>query len=335
MTRPRSEFVSTEVTPYYHCISRCVRRAYLYGIDSHTGQDFRHRKQWIQEHLLQLQAVFTVNLCAYAIMDNHYHLVIHIDTKTAHQLNEQEVALRWHKLFQLPLLVKRYLANNSTSLAEQKAAQRYLAVRQARLADLSWFMRCLNEHIARKANKEDNCTGRFWEGRFRSQAILDDAGLLACMAYVDLNPLRAGQVNAPEEATEVSLQQRIHHYHTQKTTAKAASSQRKKPDLLPFSCQLKSQLTHTDMPEHIPFSLASYLSLIDWVSRVQTNNNTGYVPHTAAKLLDRMNVSIPRLLIALSPKVLSRGSVIGHCAAKITYALRHRRRCVIGPSFSA
>ncbi|NLJ92799.1 MAG: transposase, partial [Aeromonadales bacterium] len=96
MTRPRSELVSTEVTPYYHCISRCVRRAYLYGIDSHTGQDFRHRKQWIQERLLQLQAVFTVNLCAYAIMDNHYHLVIHIDTKTAHQLSEQEVALRWH-----------------------------------------------------------------------------------------------------------------------------------------------------------------------------------------------------------------------------------------------
>lgn len=335
MTRPRSELVSTEVTPYYHCISRCVRRAYLYGIDSHTGQDFRHRKQWIKERLVQLQAVFTVNLCAYAIMDNHYHLVIHIDTEAAKHFSEQEVALRWSKLFRLPLLVKRYLATNTTSLAEQKAAQRYLAERRARLADLSWFMRCLNEHIARKANKEDECTGRFWEGRFRSQAILDDAGLLACMAYVDLNPLRAGQVNAPEEATEVSLQQRIHHYHTQTTTVKKARALRKKPDLLPFSCQLKSPLNYTDKPEHIPFTLTDYLSLIDWVSRVQTNNNAGYVPHFAPKLLSRMNVSISRFLITLSPKVLSRGSVIGHCAAKIAYALRHRRRCVIGPSFSA
>lgn len=331
MTRPRSELVSTEVTPYYHCISRCVRRAYLYGIDSHTGQDFRHRKQWIQERLVQLQTVFTLNLCAYAIMDNHYHLVIHIDTEAAKHFSEQEVAQRWRKLFRLPLLVERYLTNNTTSLAEQKAAQRYLTERRARLADLSWFMRCLNEHIARKANKEDDCTGRFWEGRFRSQAILDDAGLLACMAYVDLNPLRAGKVNAPEEATEVSLQQRIQHYHIQKNTVKTASAQCNKPDLLPFSCQLSP----TDKPEHIPFALADYLSLIDWVNRAQAKDNKSYVPLKIPRLLDRLNLSIPRFLVTLSPKVLSRGSVIGHCAAKIAYAVQHRRRCVMGPTFSA
>lgn len=209
MPKPRKALVSLEATPYYHCVSRCVRRAFLCGEDSLTGQSFEHRRQWIQERMLSLSKVFALDVCAYAVMSNHYHVVLHVDREAAKAWSEQEVIERWHQLFTGHPHTHRFLAGEVLLKVEQKLVAELAALWRDRLMDISWYMRCLNESIARQANEEDNCSGRFWEGRFKSQALLDEKALAACMAYVDLNPVRAGMAETPEESDYTSIQQRV------------------------------------------------------------------------------------------------------------------------------
>ena len=191
MPRPRNTLLSLDVTPYYHCISRCVRRAFLCGEDSHSGRSFEHRRGWIEQRLLELADIFAIDIAAYAVMSNHYHVVLHIDTEQAQLWSECEVVERWHRLFNGSLLSQRYSRGEALTQAESKALAEVIATWRQRLVSISWFMRCLNEPIARAANREDDVSGRFWEGRFKSQALLDEKALVACMAYVDLNPIRA------------------------------------------------------------------------------------------------------------------------------------------------
>ncbi len=162
MTRARKELVSLDTTPYYHCICRCARRAFLCGEDHLTGKNYEHRKPWVLERLKTLAKAFSIEICAYAVMSNHYHLVVRIDKTKADQWSDAEVMRRWSTLFSLPLIVERYSKGQTVTLAERKQARKVIGEWRERLADLSWYMRCLNEHLARRANEEDGCKGRFW-----------------------------------------------------------------------------------------------------------------------------------------------------------------------------
>ena len=211
MTRARKELIAVEDTPYYHCISRCVRRAYLCGEDDHCQKNFDHRKLWLVERFKFLSSVFAIDICAYAVMSNHYHLVLFINQEQAESWSDQEVFEKWGVLFPASSQQIKDLLENTPGQAAQKLYQQKIEQWRENLSDISWFMRSLNEYVARKANQEDQCTGRFWEGRFKSQALLDEKALLSCMAYVDFNPIRAKMAATPETSDFTSIQERLYH----------------------------------------------------------------------------------------------------------------------------
>jgi hypothetical protein len=125
------------------------------------------------------------------------------------QWSDEEVAIRWLRVFPGKRL-EEHLAeptDNDVQMLVNSAAR--LARARQRLSDISWFMRALAEPIARLANRQDECTGRFWEGRFKAQRIVDEAGLLACAMYVDLNPVRAAIASSPDRSVHTSAYDRI------------------------------------------------------------------------------------------------------------------------------
>lgn len=95
MTSPRRQIVDPAEAGFYHCISRCVRRAFLCGQDAETGDSFEHRKAWVEERLLELATIFAVGVYAYAVMSNHVHVVIYVEPRAALAWSPGDVAARW------------------------------------------------------------------------------------------------------------------------------------------------------------------------------------------------------------------------------------------------
>ncbi|MFT5756070.1 MAG: REP element-mobilizing transposase RayT [Alteromonadaceae bacterium] len=284
MTRPRNQQVCLDETPYYHCICRCVRRAFLCGEDKISGQNFDHRKQWLVDKIHQLSSVFSIDICAYAIMSNHYHLVLKVDKAAAEQLSDIDVVMRWKQLFNGHILVDRWLTKSHITCAEKYKALELIQVWRIRLYDLGWYMRCLNESIAVQANKEDNCKGRFWEGRFKSQALLDETALLACMAYVDLNPIRAALVDTLENSDFTSIQQRLMAL----AKAKQTKAKQAQPDnLSPFTYYQP----HSKKQIGLPFRLLDYIELVEWTGRCIRKDKRGVIPAHIKPIFERFNVN--------------------------------------------
>ncbi len=284
MTRPRNQQISIEATPYYHCVSRCVRRAFLCGHDHHTDTSYEHRRGWLEEELIKQSQVFAIDIAAYAIMSNHYHVVLHINKPAADCWTLDEVIDRWHRLYQGNIFSQRYRMGEALSEAEQAKLKESVETWRERLSSISWFMRRLNETISRQANKEDGCTGRFWEGRFKSQALLDEKALAACLAYVDLNPIRANMAKTPETSSHTSVKQRC----KQAKHAKSPNHPNQQAKLLfPFVGNPRK-----DMPTGLPFRLIDYLELLDWTGRVLRSDKRGAIDKNTPIILTRLGLEI-------------------------------------------
>jgi hypothetical protein len=274
MTQARSRLIPIGSSGTYHCIQRCVRRAFLCGIDHYTGQSFEHRKAWLEERIALIGDCFSVAVYAYAVMSNHLHLVLHVDPRVMQGWSDQEVAQRWVRLFppridsdQARIFKQHQLIANPLRLA----------LCRTRLGCLSWLMKCLAEPIARQANAEDGCKGRFWEGRFKSQVLCDDKALLAAMAYVDLNPIRAGMTSRLLFSHYTSIQQRINSAKNDSRLLQQA--------LTPL---------HGTLMACLPVRLSEYVELVEWTSKQVRADKRGAIPKHVPSVLKHLQLNEKR-----------------------------------------
>ena len=193
---------------------------------------------------------------------------------------------------------------------EKKQVAELFTTWRERLCDLSWFMRCINEPIARIANREDHCTGRFWEGRFKSQALLDERALLACMAYVDLNPIRAAMARTTEQSDYTSIQERINQ---------------------PDSNSLST--LDQNVENAIPIDFKDYLELVDWGGREIKRNKRGYIPAHVPPILTRLKMDASPVLDYLAKNDLPGFGALGSVSMLKAFAKSVGRSFIKGHAF--
>ncbi len=323
MGYPRRLLVDAESSGYYHCVSRCVRRAHL------CGDDWGHRRQWVEDRLAELIQIFAIQSCAYAIMSNHLHLVLRIDPELARMWSDIEVARRWLQLYPRILLRGTQTASNPQEAAQMTEAfianlakqTRKIEAWRKRLADLGWFHKLLKEPIARRANQEDGCTGHFWEGRYRSYRLLDEAAVLACMVYVDLNPRRAGMAARLQECAFTSILQRM-------KVVKAADAEPAKPRST--ERRRKGSVSR----------IASLLLPIESILTMTTRQYISLVARTGGVPIDEDSHSDRLVALGIDPprweEVLNRtaalfGTAVGNAVNLLKDAARRGARRVINP----
>ncbi|TQV84983.1 transposase [Aliikangiella coralliicola] len=314
MAIPRREIVDSETPGFYHCISRCVRRAFLCGDDPFTGNNCNHRKNWLEKRMLELADIFSVQLYAYAVMDNHYHLVLYLDPKEPLSWSDEKVAENWLRAYPGKLdhpenkLLRE--VKKQAILANDKKLKKY----RKRLGSLSWFMARLNEPLAKNSNFEDGVKGRFWESRYQSIALLDETAVLSCMAYVDLNPIRAGVVKEIEKSLHTSMQKRI--------------SKVSKLDV-PIQAIAGATGGHS-----IQIKSIDYLQLVEWTGRAIVHPEKASIPPHLISLFTRLNLQQDNWLTQIH-RLGNNNRAIGSLEKLRLKAIALKRKWIKGASVSS
>lgn len=267
MTYPRRQTVYADRPGLYHCVTRCVRQAFLCDPATPCSLGGEARQAWIERRILELAKSFAVGIYAWAAMSNHCHIVLLVDPLRPQEWSDEEVARRWCQINQYPgrsVPAKKRTQREQALLADRPR----LAELRGRLGSLSWFMRFVNEGVARRANAEDGCKGHFWDGRYKSQNLLDERAALAAMAYVDLNPVRAGMAEHLADCRFTSIQRRLHLLHSQ---PEASSNQ----------LQPLAGMASPIVPD---ISEQSYVDLVEWTGVAQKPGKRGALkpPSTTA-----------------------------------------------------
>ncbi len=312
MVIPRYKLLPEGQDGKFHCISRCVRRAHLCGWDSYSNKNFDYRKIWIRNRLKTLSSVFAIDVVGYSLLGNHLHTLLWVRPEKVTSWTDQDIARRWLQICPvrkdhhgIPLEPTEQEIDIIISNPEKIKELR------KRLMSISWFNRFLKENIAKRANLEDGCTGRFWEGRFKSIALLNEAAILACLQYIDLNPIRAGIADTPEKSNFTSAQDLIIARQARNKLSKFKEEneplkKNKKKTMTPEQVELilKAQedanrdtwlsplkrYTSEDEKGILNLSCDEYLELLDWTGRQLRNDKKGHILKNLETILVRLEI---------------------------------------------
>jgi len=278
MTTARSLIIQPGQLGHFHCTVRCVQQMFLCGRDRATGKSFEHRRRWIEQRMFALGEIFAVSVHSFAVMSNHYHLVLTVDPEIVQTWDDWEVAKRGVELY------RRANENEDHRLARALVWRDWpeqIAKLRQRLGTLGEYMKALNEFTAKAANRESGRKGNFWDDRYGCVALLDDAALLAAMVYVDLNPIRAAMAPTLLDSDHTSAQLRLKHIR--------ADRRRATDPLLPVAGPAHRQLLDMDS--------ATYLDLADQTGRQLHPGKRGRIQHSAPPVLQQIGLNQPQWLV--------------------------------------
>ena len=318
----RSEVFSPDQVAVVHVMNRVVQRCFLLGTDAVTGKNYDHRKVWVERQLERLAAWFGIDLLGFSILSNHFHLILRSRPDVVAMWDDTEVARRWLMLCPLRKTEEGLAEEpNENELNSLRNDPLKLATIRLRLSDIAWWMRLLCQHIATRANLEDQELGKFWQSRYRSVRLLDDKAILACAAYVDLNPIRAGLAPTLEESQFTSVQRRIQSLEQESqfsplpvqidqvcssdeaSTVEPTISANTGCDPARFLAPLTIDERHDPIGPDLANSgtrcsnkgflsmpLDAYLELLDWTARQLAPGKHGFTPQDTPPFFDRLTI---------------------------------------------
>ena len=287
----REEVFSPDEIAIVHVMNRVVRRCFLLGTDPVSGKNYDHRKVWIEDLLEHFSRCFGIDLLCFAILSNHFHLVLRSRPDVVAIWDDHEVARRW--LMLCPVRKNEDGTPKEPSEAERNAicnGPARLAEIRRRLSDISWWMRLLCQKVATRANAEDDEAGKFWQSRFKAVRLLDEESLLACAAYVDLNPIRAALAATLEESDFTSVHRRI---QSLQRSGAANTDDFLAPLFIDEQTGALGPCPAADGQRcsdrgFLPMQLTDYLELLDWTARQTVASKHESALAAKPPILDRL-----------------------------------------------
>ena len=315
----RADIFATSDIAIVFVVSRTVRRCFLMGYDKFSGKNFDHRKPWIEQQLADQARYFAIDLCSFAILDNEIQQQLRSRPDIVQQMDDVEVARRWLMLCPVrrgknrqpeePTEVEMNCVVNNKARVEEL---------RRRLSDISWWMRLLCQHIAQRANREDEEVGKFWQARYKAVKNLDATATLACAAYIDLNPILSGVADSIDNSVFTSANRRAKEQAAAKPNNAADRVSGGEPTndatestspastvltcnhLAPVSLCANSAMPDQEIHQRgtrcsdkgfLPITLSEYLELLEWSAQQQRGKKSVPAPDTVARVLAELNIS--------------------------------------------